>query len=459
MENKQEKSQKKIGFGRMFAWQSRAISQGANMLICGFLTIYCTDTLKVPAALVGLLLMVSKITDCFTTIIAGYFVDRTNTKLGRGRPYELAIVGMWLCTWLLFACPTEFSMYVKAVWIFTMYTFVNSIFSAFLSSNNTVYMVRAFSRQEDYVAISTYGGLIPILGAIIVNVTFPMMMAKMASSAQGWSTLIAIYAIPLCLIGLLRFLTIKETNNVFVNSSEKINFKDIVILLKTNPYIYILALMMFVFNFITNMGVGQYYYTYVVKNLSLMGIVSLTTVIVLPTLVVFPALIKKFSTTKLIQAGLVVTSVGLVINFFALDNPILLILGTLISGIGTVPISMLNALMIIDCAEYNEWKDRPRMEGTLNSIVGFNIQLGSAFGTGIMGLLLSMSGYTGVAATMPGSAIIMIRLLFSLIPMALYLIVILVLRFYKLDKLMPQIHKENEEKRAVAMNAGTGLTQ
>lgn len=452
MKNKQKNLKDKIGLGRMFLWQSRAISQGANMLIIGFLTIYCTDALKMPAALVGLLLMLSKITDCFTSVIAGYIIDRTNTKLGRGRPYELTIIGLWLCTWLMFSCPTQFSLFAKGAWVFVMYTFVNSIFAAFLGSNNTVYMVRAFSKQEDYVAISTYGGLIPILGAIVINVSFPILMAKIAISAQGWSALIAMYSIPLCLIGLLRFLTIKETNNVFMNSSQKIGFKDIITLLKTNPYIYIVAMMMFMFNFVVNMGVMQYYFTYIAKNLALMGLVSLTTVVVLPTLLVFPVLIKRFSTTKLIRCGLIITCVGYTINFFALDNPILLIAGVLVTGLGTVPISMLNPLMIIDCAEYNEWKNRPRMEGSLNSLTAFAIQLGSAFGTGLMGLLLTMSGYTGSIATMPSSAMMMIRLLYSLIPMGLYILVAFTLNFYKLDKLMPQIRKENEEKRASVLN-------
>ena len=51
----------------------------------------------------------------------------------------------------------------------------------------------------------------------------------------------------------------------------------------------------------------------------------------------------------------------------------------------------------------------------------------------------------------PDSAALMIRLLFSLIPMVLFLIVAAVLRFYKLDKLMPQI-KADKEARAESKN-------
>jgi Na+/melibiose symporter-like transporter len=437
----------KVGAWRMFAWQSRALSLACNTLILGFLTIYCTDTLKIPAALVGTLLMATKLLDGITNAIAGVIVDKTNTKLGRGRPYELSIIGVWICTWLMFACPPEFSMVAKAVWVFSMFICVDSIFTALLSANNTVYMVRAFSKQEHYVAISSYGSIIVFLGAMVVNVSFPMLMATMATSAEGWKTLIAIYAVPFLLIGLLRFFFIKETNDVDAVSSEKVNFKELVAVLKTNYYIYAVALMLLVYNFISNMGVNVFYFTYIVKDVGLLGTLALTQVVILPSVFFIPALIRKFTTTKLIIAGLIIASIGYLVNFFAMDNMVLLVIGGLLTGAGSIPVNMLVGLMIIDCADFNEWNGRPRAEGTLSSVPGFTSKIGAAIGAGVMGVLLSMSGYTGGVATQPESAEFMIRMLNSIIPMVLYLIVAILLRFYKLDRLMPQIRRENEERR------------
>ena len=437
----------KVGAWRMVAWQSRALSISCNVLILGFLSIYCTDTLKIPAALVGTLLMATKLFDGVTNLVAGVIVDKTNTKLGRARPYELSIIGVWICTWLLFACPPGFSMTAKVIWVFSMFIFVDSIFSTLLNANNTAYMVRAFSKREHYVAISSYGSIIVFLGAIAVNVSFPMLMAKMATSPEGWKTLIAIYAVPSLLIGLLRFFFIKETNNVDTVSGEKVNFKELMAVLKNNRNIYTIALMLFVFNFVANMGVGVYYFTYIVKNVGLMGPLALTQVVILPLVFLFPMIIRKFSTTKLIFAGLLIMSLGSLVNFFAMGNFILLILGGILTGAGAVPVSMLSALMIIDCADYNEWQGRPRAEGTLGSVTGFTSKIGAAIGSGVMGILLSISGYTGNVATQPESADLMIRLLFSIIPLVLYLLVALTLKFYKLDKLMPQIRKDNEERR------------
>jgi probable glucitol transport protein GutA len=443
----------KIGAKRMVFWQSREISTGCNMLTLGFLSIYCTDTLKVPAATVGILLMVSKIIDAVTDIFAGYFVDKTNTKIGRGRPYELCILGVWLCTWLLFSCPPEFSMAAKCAWILAMYAFINSIFVTFLYANRPVYMVRAFPRQEQYVALSSYGSIITMLAVIAFNVSFPMAMAKIAVSAKGWSALLAIYGIPLTLIGLLRFIFIKETNKVDIAAGEKLRVRDVLLVLK-NPYIYIVALMTLVYNFITNMGSQTYYFTYIVGDIGMLGPLALTQIILVPVVFIFPPFIKKYSTSRLITVGLALLMTGYLVNFLAKGSFPLLVLGSLFTGLGAIPISMLTTLLIIDCAEFNEWKKRPRMEGTLSSLNGFASKAGAAFGAGVLGLLLTASGYTGSAETMPAAALTMIRLLYSLVPMGLYVLVIIALQFYKLDKLMPQIRKENEEARSAAHQRG-----
>ena len=123
---KKEKNEKKVGFGKMLAWNSRGVSQGIGLMVVGYLSLYCTDTLKLTPGLVGTLLLVSKLLDGVTDIIAGYLVDRTNTKIGRGRPYEFCIIGMWACIWLMFTCPTAFGTVAKCVWVLLMYALVNS---------------------------------------------------------------------------------------------------------------------------------------------------------------------------------------------------------------------------------------------------------------------------------------------------------------------------------------------
>ena len=105
----------KIGIGKFWAWQSRGASAAINFIVVSFVAIYCTDALGMPPALVGTLLAVSTVVDAITDLFAGYLVDRTNTRWGKGRPYEWAIVAEWILTFLMYSTPAGASLAVESV--------------------------------------------------------------------------------------------------------------------------------------------------------------------------------------------------------------------------------------------------------------------------------------------------------------------------------------------------------
>lgn len=86
------------------------------------------------------------------------------------------------------------------------------------------------------------------------------------------------------------------------------------------------------------------------------------------------------------------------------------------------------------------------MEGTMGCVTGFATKIGSSIGAGVLGVLLSASGYVGDMSLIPDSAVMMIRSLFIIVPAVLWVVVAASLLLYKLDKLMPQIMR-NEEKQ------------
>ena len=110
-----EENTSKIGAGKFWAWNSRAVSTTINTLILGYVTFYYTNQLMLSPLVVGIILMASRITDGVTDLFAGFIVDRTRTKLGKGRPYEICILGLWACTLLLYSCPGSLSTVLKYV--------------------------------------------------------------------------------------------------------------------------------------------------------------------------------------------------------------------------------------------------------------------------------------------------------------------------------------------------------
>ena len=254
-------------------------------------------------------------------------------------------------------------------------------------------------------------------------------------------------------IGILRMLFVPEKYDVEAqqNKEENLKISDIFSLIKGNRYILILALMGLIFNFVTNMGTQVYFYQWIVGDVGLMSLAALAQIVAIPLAFVFPVLLKKISVVRLMFIGFLVSSVGYLVNFFAAGNVGLLAFAAILTGAGTIPGSMLISLAILECAEYNEWKGIPRMEGTMSSVNGLAKKIGSALGSASLGILLTVVGYDGSLAVQSGGTLIGIRMLFSIVPMVLYILVaVSLIGYFKLDKQMAQIRQENEANRAAA---------
>lgn len=437
----------KIGAAKFLTWSVSGASVAIQAVLLAFFQIYCTNALSLSAALVGTILFVTKIVDGITDLIAGYVVDKTKTRWGKGRPYEFAVIGVWIMTWLLFSVPTEFSMAAKCVWIGVCYTLAQSVFLTLKNAAGNVYMVRAFNNTQKYIKLNSIGGFVSVGMVVVFNVMFPMFYGKVVDDAAGWSRLIGFIAIPMIMIGMLRFFVVKEEYDVDVQSEEKLHFKDVIEVLKTNKYVYIIGLIILISNIVSGANVASYYFLYIVGNIEISGVLSIFGFVAMLGMLFFPLILKKISTARLVQYSLLISIISGTILFLAKDNIAMLAIGGVFNGIVTLPISYLSSILIVECADYNEWKGMRRMEGTLSSVINFTMKVGQALGVLISGFLLTASGFDSTLSAQPDSALLMIRLLYSLIPTALFLFAAFMLRFYKIDKLKPQIDADNEKKR------------
>ena len=434
----------KVGMGKLLRWQSSGISVTvATLLIQSYISYFCTDALYLEPAIVAIVLAASKVFDSVTDVLAGFIIDRTNTRWGKGRPYEIFMVLLWLATWLLFACPAGLSNVMKYVWVFIMYIFVNAVCCTFLNGNNVVYMVRAFKTREQQTKIVAYGNFFSMAAGFVFNIAFPIAMTKIATDASGWARLVAMMAVPLTLLGLIRVLTIKEEYNNEDDTREdreKLKVKDCFTLFASNRDALLLTAILLFVNMATGLGVGTYYFKYVIGNTALISVASVATILGLPIAFLLPVMRNKLGMRQMSLLGFYVQMAGLVVYGLAGSNLLLVLVAVVLTSIGTVPFTMMLNMFIVDCADYNEMINKPRMEGTMGSVFGLAKKVGAALGTLISGLLLSAVNYS---STLPmgienNAAVIMIRLLSSLIPFLILLCVVLLLRRYHLDeKLAP----------------------
>ncbi len=446
---KKEPNPHKIGFGTMLAWQCESASVAINVVLLSALQLYCTNALGMSAALVGALLMGSKLVDGVTDLCAGFIVDKTNTKIGRGRPYDLCVLGLWFTTWLMFSVPDSFSTLAKSIWVVVCYTLCQSIFRTFLNASGTAYMVRAFNDEKKYIKLNSYGGLIVTVCVAIFNVVFPGMQAKVLISASGWSRLVACIALPLGIIGMMRFIFVPEKYDVESSENKQVKLRDAITLLKTNKNLYPVCALYFVSALAGGISVGSYYYIYIVKNLEIMGPMSIVTFLAMPTMLLYPLLMKKLNTKQLIQLGCSLSLISAPIGFLAKDNLVMLVIASVLGGMGALPISYMSGMLIIECADYNEWQNYPRMEGTIGAVTGFANKIGSAFSSFIGGILLTAAGFNGALEVQPDSAILMIRVVQSIVPAIFTVLAGISLFFYKIDKVKTQMMEDLEARRAL----------
>ena len=444
------KDPNKAPFGKLVAWQTRPIALGAITIIIGYFSIYCTDTLGMNPAVVGTLLMASKVLDGVTDLVAGYVVDNTKTRWGKARPYEICILLALACTVLLFSTSPEWSVAVKSIWIFVMYSLVFSIFSTFLNAAESPYVIRAFGSKEAVTQVSAVGGIFVTFGCMVVSISFPILMGSLATSGPGWTKLMLIYAVPLALIGILRFIFVKEIYTDQDAESDHVSFKDMFTMLRSNKYAWCMAGVNGVTQFVAGLGAATYYFTWIVGDIAQYSILQVFSIVSLFVMLLFPAIIRKKSANYLIFIGAILGIVGYGLNFFAGKNMVLLIVAFFLSGVAALPGSYLRSILIMDISKYNQWKGLPSMESTASALANFFGKIFTAFGSFILGILLQMSNYdygTNVASQ-PESAMMMIRLLYSVVPAIAMVVMLLCTVVYKsLDNQLPEIEKDLEARK------------
>ena len=445
--NKQPKADR-LPLGKFLAWKSSDItSAGVFLIVTTYMTMFCTDHLGMAPLVVGNIILISNVIDFFTDLLAAYVIDNTKSKWGKARPYELGAVGMTVCATLIFATPSGWNDTLKIVWVFCMYTFLFGVFNTFRSSANVPYLIRAFDNNRTLIGkVSSYGGIVTTMGSMVVSLTFPKLMANLATSDGGWTTLILIYMIPLTVLGLLRFIFVKENPAIDAQQvKDKVNFKDIWTMVKKNGYAWLYLLIMFFFQTIQSIGALSYYFKYIVGDVGAAGLLSIMSFVLLPTMFLFPVLMKKLCASQIIALGAVLSCLGYIVNYFAGASMTMLIIGSIITSFAMLPISYLGNMVQMDLCSYNQYLGLPRMDASIGALFnGFGTQLGQGFGGWLLGFALTCAGYVAAEGdaivAQPESAITMIRMLYSLIPLALMaMLAVVAFMLSKLNKKMPEI--------------------
>ncbi len=435
------------------AWSSRGIAAAINVVFVLQITYYATDLLGLNAAVIGGIILVSKIIDAFTDLGFGFILDKTHTRWGKARPYEIFIILEWLFTILLFNVP-KVGPTGQYIWIGVMYVIINAVCSTALGGVDSVYMARTFTTDQNRIKAMSVNGVVVMFCSIVFNILFPRFLAGAGTTLSGWSQMSITMGIALSLIGILRFIFCKEI--VTEEGEEKKNgptnelgLKESLGLLLKNRYLWIIVGLMFLVFIVNNMQTATtYYFKYIYGDLGAQGTAAITTMVVVPAMIFFPMLTNRFGTTRILQACSIIGMVGIVIRTIGGPNMVTIIIGGLLFGVGTLPIAMMINTYLIDCMDYGEWKTGTRIEGLVASIANFASKVGNGVAAGIVGLVTGLAGYDGMAEVQTASANNAIIFLYNFLPMIVFGAMIILSFMYKVDSFRPQMQADLARKHA-----------
>lgn len=439
-------------------WSSRLVSSTVtNLLFTSYLSFYATDVLGMSLTLVATVMLVTKLFDGVTDLIAGFIVDNTHTRFGKARPYDWCIPFVALFTILTFSAPSAPPV-VQAVYIGVMYVLTSAVFGTLLGASDNVYLLRAFPKEAErnsvYAICTVFGQIV----SLIVGVLVPKWLDAAGVSQSAWTRVIMLVIIPLTIFGMIRFFAIKE---VIVDEpaekSEKkdkkqgVGFKDGIKAIGENPYIIILTLAIFIIVIASGFlnTAASYYFIYFVGDLGKMSIIAVSSFASLIMLVLFVPLANRFGKGRIMKVSLLVAVIGGIIRWVGGTNLLTMGIGLSMTMFGIMPATVYFPLFLFDIMDYSEWKTGKRVEGVLSVFPNFALKVAGGLSVSLGGFVMGAAGYVGGQETQTESAMRAIDLTFNALPtICLAVMAAVMIVFYNLDKRMPEIKNDLDARKA-----------
>lgn len=414
------------------------------------LTFFYTDYAGIDPAMVGLVFLLSRCFDGFSDIIMGFIVERTNSKWGKSRPWILwTSVPFALSIVLIYTVP-QGSSALQFAYLFVTYNFCTTIcYTALnLPYGSLSAMMTRISKERDMLSI-TRMTLSPLGKILAVSATLPL-VKMFGDNQMAWVEVMSMWAVLGLLLLLFCFSRCKET--VVIEARKKVAKIPVGKSLKClalNKYFWMamtIWMMQNVIFYITG-TVLPYYCKYIFMDSSLYSILYLleTGLTIGFTIVFCPALLRKFGKRNMSLIGISVYFIG---HLIYLLNPLdfnWVVFSCVIRGIGFAPLNSVIFGFLGDVVKYGQWKFHIRQEGLIFSGGSVGTKVGSGLTSAVLTGLLSYAGYvssTTAAAVQPDSAIQMIVDLYEFGPIFVWVVLLLILWAYKLDKQYPQIMRD-----------------
>ena len=420
-------SNRVVSFGEKVSYGITEIACNPMYTIfCSFLVFFYTDVIGVNAAAVGTIILISRIFDGFSDIIAGNIIEHTHAKSGSARPWILRIaIPLGISYIAMFTVP-DCGEWGKLIYIFVSYNVIQSV--VYTMANAAMSALPTYMTNDRNSRSSCYAVRLFIAAATqtVLSLKFMNIIDALGGGQRAWIKLAAILGTIAAIVFAIVYMTTRETVTSVGENGEDVPLLVGLKALMHNKYWFSVLAMQFccVLHQVTTLTVGVYYAKYILNDAKLVGNIIMYHH--------FPALVVMLLVPIALDKG-------------ASKRTLIISMG--LRGIGFGAFSSVIYGMLADTVEYGEWKTGVRTQAINVTANGVGQKIGSGLGTAAFGGLLTMCGYNGMAEVQTASAVSCIHIIFIVAPIAIYLILIVLAWMFKLDKQFPQIQKELEERK------------
>jgi GPH family glycoside/pentoside/hexuronide:cation symporter len=418
-------------------------------IISSFVMIYLTDTVGLNSAVVGTLILFSKIFDGVTDIFFGNLIDKTHTKMGKARPWMLfSEIGNAILLVLLFSIPAGIGKTAQYVYFFIAYTLINAVF---YTANNVAYssLTSLITKNpQERVQMGSIRFMFSMGTNIAISYATVALVNQFGGGSTGWRWVAILYACIALIVNAISVFSVKElpeeelnegTVDANVEVGEKISFVESMKLLFSNKYFVIIALYYIALYINTGLtSIGTYYCTYVLGKPELLGSFSMANMLPMIVGLAFtPWIIQKAgSMYKVNLAGYVsslIFRVGFIVFGYMENVPMMLVCSAIAALLTSPTAGDMNAL-ISASAEYTLRTKGKHIEGAMFSCASVGIKVGGGLASALTGFLLEAGGYINGAEVQPASCISMLNFMYLVLPFVLGAISTILLSLLKVEK-------------------------
>ena len=413
-----------------------------------YIVFFYTDIIGAAAAAIGTIMLVSRILDGVSDVAMGAVVDQTRSRFGRARPWILRLAIPFAIGLIVIFTVPDVSPGWTLVYIAVTYNVLVLLFTGVVIPYGTLNtrMTRDFQERSKLNVTRMFAATAGIL--LVTVLTIPLVDA-LGGEQAGWIATFVIFGI---IATALFLVTFKNTRERLIDPPAVISrpsFGESVKAAVKNKYWVLLFLIFVVFSVAESMytGASAYFAENLLGDTSFVALVSF--------LLYIPALIgmlfmgpvyRRFGKVAPMIVGAIIFIIGSVVMAIDPNNLTLAIVGTLIRGIGRIPIFGAIWGMLPDTIEYGEWKTGKRVEGILYSAGSMGQKAGYGFGAALIGWIMGAAGYDGLQDVQPDSAITAISAVFIHIPAVLFLVLIVLFAFYRLERIYPQVEADLQQR-------------